>query len=80
MAMSLSDIRQAYERGERDGASHMIIAMDSFDYEDYPIYVAPGEDPRTRIPTNGDRVMECYRYTLGWPAQAAEHRANHWEY
>ena len=57
----------------------MIVAYDSYDYEDYAIYVPRGEDPQKHRPSNGDRVMECYSYDLPWETQAAENRANHWE-
>ena len=80
VAQVISDIKDMYDRGEAQGASHMIVAYDSFDGGDYPIYVMPGEDPRKKVPTNGDRVMECYRYSLGWESQSKEFRANHWEY
>lgn len=76
----LGDIKDMYDRGEAQGASHMIVAYDSFDGGDYPIYVMPGTDPKTKVPTNGDRVMECYRYSLGWESQAREYRAQHWEF
>jgi len=80
MAWDTAEIKRAYERGEKLNASHMIVAYDSFDYADYPIYVQPGENPRDHIPENGDRVMECYRYILGWEKQSKESRANHWEF
>ena len=80
MAASIEDIKDMYRRGEQQGATHMIIATDWFDYEDYPIYVMPGEDPREKAKEAGkDKIMECYRFALGWASQAAEDRANHWE-
>src|SRR5690606_30863535 len=80
MTWSQSDIKAAYDEGERRGASHMIVACDSFDGMNYPIYVMPGEDPRKKVPSNGDSVDECYRYSLGWEAQAKERRARHFEW
>lgn len=77
--MALEEIKAMYDEGERQGASHMLVAYDSFDGTDYPIYVKPGHDPKTYKPTNGDDVLECYRYSLGWEVQSKEHRANHWE-
>jgi hypothetical protein len=79
MAMSRDDIKAAYAYGEAIGATHMIIATDSFDYEDYPIYVQPGEKTREQVPTNGDKVQECYSFALGWESQAREWRAKHWD-
>lgn len=79
MSWSRSEILEAYTHGEAVGASHMIVAFDSFDYENYPIYVMPGQDPKEHKPSNGDHVDECYDYRLGWGAQVVEHRANHWD-
>ena len=77
-----AEIKAAYDEGERQGASHMIVAWDSFAGDNYPIYVMPGEDPLKHAPKAGsmDRVDECYRYALGWPRQSAEFRALHWEW
>lgn len=80
MTWRIDAIKGAYERGEALGASHMIVAWDSFDCANYPIYVMPGENPQDRVPDNGDSVDECYRYELGWESQSKERRANHWEY
>lgn len=74
------DIKIAYAEGARLGATHMLVAYDDFDQENYPIYVMPGQDPQDARPTNGDKVDECYRYVLGWEFQSQEKRAEHWEY
>ena len=79
MTWTLTDIKAAYDRGEAQGATHMLVAWDSFDGANYPIYVKPGEDPRERRPKNGDSVDECYKYSLGWDVQSKERRANHWD-
>lgn len=80
MTWGFADIKAAYDEGERQGASHMIVAWDSFDDSNYPIYVMPGENPRDKMPKNGDSVDECYRYSLGWESQSRERRARHFEY
>lgn len=79
MGTSKATIESWLKEGNTGENSHMIVATDSFDYEDYPIYVKHGVDPQTRRPTNGDRVMECYSYELPLSSQLAEFRANHWE-
>lgn len=79
MTWNTEEIHEAYKAGDTGEYSHMIVAYDSFDYENYPIYVTHGADPRALRPSNGDRVDECYRYDLGWEAQSKERRANHWE-
>lgn len=78
MAASLSTIEDWFRNAEQAKASHMVVKMDIMDYEDYPVYIMPGEDPRV-VSDNGDRTMECYRISLGWELQSKEHRANHWE-
>lgn len=80
MTWLLADIKDAFERGVEMGATHMIVAYDSFDGDNYPIYVMPGQNPRERMPSNGDSVDECYKLDLGWAPQSAERRANHWEW
>lgn len=74
------EIKHAYDEGTTKGASHMLVAWDSFDGENYAIYVMPGDNPRSKMPTNGDSVDECYNYSLGWAAQSRETRARHFEY
>jgi hypothetical protein len=80
MAATLSELAGMYARGDTGEYSHMIIKVDAFDYEDYPIYVKSGDNPREIARDNGDRTMECYSYALGWEVQSKERRANHWEH
>jgi len=75
-----TNIRTAFEEGNTGKYSHMLVAYDSFDGENYPIYVPQGRDPKSYIPSNGDRVDECYSYQLGWTVQAVERRALHWDW
>lgn len=73
-----AELKRFYEHGEAQGGySHMVVAMDSFDYTVYPIYVPQGQDPRDHTPTNGDRTMECYDLSLGWEAQS-KGRVQNW--
>lgn len=64
--------------------THVIIACDTFDYEDYPVYVSQDEDTQAvldRLRSQAmTRVMEVYR--IGDPRlpiehQLAEYRAWH---
>lgn len=59
------DIIQWFHRGEEQGATHMIVVCDTFDYEDFPVFIKPGEDVKERenyynSPTRMSRVMEVY--------------------
>lgn len=45
MAITRKDKEEWVERGIEMGATHIISVCDTFSYEDYPIFVMPGEDP-----------------------------------
>lgn len=83
MATTQSEIREWFERGKRGGATHMIVACDTFDHDDYPVYVKPSESVREKAAEyngkNMQRVMEVYALHLPMEAQLAEHRAFHYE-
>lgn len=77
------DIRLWLKRGIEMGATHVIVACDTFDYQDYPVYVKPEEDAR-KLRAEYDqkpmqRVMEVYSLALPIEAQLAEERAFHFE-
>lgn len=80
MTWNVEQIKAAFTEGVSQGASHMLVGYDDFDYENYPIYVMPGNDPRKSKPVNGDRIDECYSMSLSWDVQALESRAFHWEW
>jgi len=44
MATTRQDIRDWLATAKRDGATHLIVACDTFDHEDYPVVVLPGEN------------------------------------
>jgi len=79
MATSKDDIRQWLKRGRDEGRTHLVVVCDTFDYEDYPTYVSPGEDPhefvRKKREESMQRVMEVYNLSLDDEQQLAEHRA-----
>lgn len=64
MAASLEDIMGWFDRGVKEGASHMIVVCDSFSYEDYPVYVAKESEFYTVYAkyngVNMQRIMEVY--------------------
>jgi hypothetical protein len=81
MGTTQADIREWLTRGKDKGATHMIVVCDTFDHEDYPVYVMPGEVARDKhAEYNGkdmQRVMEVYSYGHDLEQQLAEHRAFH---
>jgi hypothetical protein len=82
MAASREDIRGWLERAAQKGATHVIVVCDTFDHEDYPVEVMPGEDSRRKAEgysgKNMQRVMEVYDLRLPLEAQLAEGRAFHY--
>lgn len=80
MTAMLDDLKAMYERGNTGEYSHMIVLHNTVDFENYPVYVKHGHDPREVARNLKDSVDECYAYALGWESQSKERRANHWEY
>lgn len=79
-----NEIKSWLEYGQAQGATHMIVVCDTFDYEDYPVYVKPGEDPRKVAEKYQDfnrmsRVMEVYSYRYPIADQLKEERAFHYD-
>ncbi len=46
MATTREDIKRWVATGVENGSTHVIVLCDSFSYEDFPVYVQPGEDVR----------------------------------
>lgn len=81
MAATRIDISSWFDQGVRMGAAHMIVVCDTFDYEDYPVFVMPTDDfwaehDRNNGP-NMTKIMEVYDLALDKQAQLAERRAFH---
>lgn len=83
MSTSKEEIRRWLEDGKHTGATHVIVAVDQFDQEDYPVYVMPGQD--VHAVEKGIRessmqgVMEVYSMALDIEQQLGERRAFHYE-
>ena len=84
MATTKNEIRRWLEDGMEKGASHVVVLCDTFDWEDFPVLVYPGEDPTERVAAyrreHGDtfKVMECYDLGINIERQLDEFRARHW--
>ena len=76
---SRQEIEQWFERGARDGATHMIVVCDTFDHSDYPVFVKPPVDVRAKEAEcragEMQRVMEVYNLSEDKKAQLNELRA-----
>ena len=77
-----NEIRGWLDRAKERGATHMIVAIDTFEMSDFPVFVMPGDDIHAKVAEYQDasrmlKVMECYDLTLNIEDQLAEGRAFH---
>lgn len=83
MAATKEDIRGWFKRGKESGATHMIVVCDTYDHEDYPVYVMQDENVREKAKQyngqNMQSIMEVYSFKLDLEKQMAEYRAFHWD-
>ncbi len=81
MGTTKGEIRGWLEEGKRLGATHCLVVCDTFDYEDYPVYVLQGENVRSKYDELCEaamsRVMEVYDLRMDIGAQLDELRAFH---
>ena len=82
--MSKEEIKRLLMNGNTKEYSHMIVFCDTFDYEDFIVYVKYDEDVEQIIKEkrklgNMIKVMEIYNYNLDLEMQLNEYRANHIE-
>lgn len=78
-----ADISRWFDEGVDKKATHMIVVCDTFDWEDYPVYVMPGQDAKAVADkyASGDnmqRLMEVYDLKLSKAAQLGEARSFHY--
>lgn len=76
---SVNEISQWFDDGVKSGATHMIVACDTYDWSDYPSYVMPGEDPKEKeekIRERGmQKIMEVYNLSMDKEQQLRQRRA-----
>ena len=57
----------------------MIVACDTFDWEDYPVYVTADQDVHVEAKkydnVDMEKIMEVYKLSMDWDAQLNERRA-----
>lgn len=79
MGTSQADIREWLLEGKKKNATHMIVVCDTFDHEDYPVYVFPNQDAKTEYDSlhnkNMQRVMEVYNLSKDIEPQLSAYRA-----
>ena len=79
MVARLEDIKKWIDWAKEEGATHLIVVCDTWDWEDGPHLVMPGQKPRDYDPGGGCRIVECYAMHLDIASQLKEHRARHFE-
>jgi hypothetical protein len=58
MAASRLKIREWFQEGKINGATHMIVVCDTYDYEDFPVYVMPGTDVKGAVEDERKKAMQ----------------------
>lgn len=73
MALTRERLREWFDEGVKEGRTHLIVVCDTFDYEDYPVYVSKGENVQKVFSEhqgpNMQRVMEVYNLKKPWDKQ-----------
>lgn len=66
MTATYEDISGWFDRGVKQGATHMLVVCDTFDYDDYPVFAYNEAEARqhARCPGEMQRVMEVYNLKL----------------
>ena len=75
------DLSSWFDNGVKQGATHMLVVCDTFDYEDYPVYSNGQKDTLDKYSyyngSNMQKVMEVYDLAMSKDSQMKEHRALH---
>ena len=74
------DIRQWLKMAKDKKATHMLVVCDTFEYEDYPVFVMEGEDVHEVIKEkcrndNMQTLMEVYNLSKDLEKQLNEQRS-----
>jgi len=76
--MLAGELKSWLEAGIAKKATHVIIVCDTFDYDDYPVYVSADEDVRKVYNSfngpNMQKVMEVYNLSKPIDEQMSRHR------
>lgn len=68
-----------FDEGKAKGATHMIIVCDTYDWEDFPVFVYAPQNVRKRETTENSKemqkIMEVYNLSLDKQMQLDQMRA-----
>jgi hypothetical protein len=81
MAATKEDISRWFDKGKKDGATHLLVVCDTYEFEDYPVFVHSAKEAKEKYAKfngpNMQKVMEVYDISMNKADQLAENRANH---
>lgn len=80
MTASRGDIEYWLDEAKRQGARYLIVGLDPFDYENFPIYIMPEQEIWDRLDglrRSGNSFDEVYDLSLDIDMQLRESRAMH---
>lgn len=74
MGITVQDLKTWYDHGVKAKATHMIVVCDTFDYEDFAVYIEKGQNFYSKYNeyTNGKnmaRIVEVYDLSLPFNKQ-----------
>jgi len=79
MAATKQDIIEWLKEGQENGSTHVIVVCDTYDWDDYPVFVKPEEDVQAHFKyyngSNMQKVMEVYNLSMSISEQLNTHRA-----
>lgn len=79
MATTINRLKDWFLVGQEKEASHMIIVCNTFDWEDFPVYVMKNQNARDiyrKYSVDTERkVMEVYNINKDIESQLSKHRA-----
>lgn len=66
-----ADIRGWLERGKSQGATHLLVCTDTFDWSDYPKFAQTEKEARAVLASPGEmqKVTEIYKLSDDWDEQ-----------
>ena len=76
-AATKQQIKEWVEKGKENDCTHVIIAVDTWNHEDYPVYVNADMDIHNKIKyyeKSNDRIMEVYNMHMDLEEQLNQHR------
>lgn len=73
MATTIEDLKSWFLEGKARKANFMIVVCDTFDWEDYPVFISKDENIRTAYDKyqgpNMQKVMEVYNLSKDFDKQ-----------